>query len=158
MAGPHGRLIVICGLPGSGKSTLAAALAEQPGATLFASDDWLDALGLDMWDEDGRRRVEQLQWQMVQVVLRLGGTAIVEWGSWGRDERDQLRNGARELGATVELVYLSAPVETLFERIARRNRERPPITLDMLRQWAMAYQVPTDDELALYDPPAKVTS
>lgn len=158
MTEPRGRLIVICGLPGAGKTTLAAALTERLGATLFASDDWLDALHLDMWDQDSRRRVEELQWQMAQRILALGGTAITEWGSWSRAERDQLREGARALGARAELVYLSAPVEVLYERVARRGRENPPITLEMLRQWADVFEAPSPEELALFDPPQKDTA
>jgi len=158
MTDTPGRLIVICGLPGAGKTTLAATLTERLDATLFASDDWMEALHLDMWDQDSRRHVEELQWRMAQRILALGGTAIIEWGSWGRTERDQLREGARALGARAELIYLSAPVEVLHQRIARRGRENPPITLDMLREWASVFQAPTPEELALFDPPPKDTA
>jgi predicted kinase len=117
----------------------------------------MDALHLDMWSSDDRARVEALQWQQAQSILKLGGTTIIEWGSWGRSERDQLRLGARELGAAVELAYLTAPVETLYERVARRGRENPPITLEMLREWSGKFEAPTAEELALYDPPSTRT-
>jgi predicted kinase len=152
VAAPRGRLIVICGLPGTGKTTLSTALVEKLGATLFASDDWLSALRLDMWDHETRDRVEGLQWEMAKVVLTLGGTAVIDWGSWARVERDALRTGARELDAAVELYYLTAPPEVLYERISRRGRENPPITLEMLTDWAGQFEVPTDEEIALYDP------
>jgi predicted kinase len=158
MADRKGRLIIICGLPGSGKTTLAAALVEQLGAVLFASDDWMIALHLDMWSGDARARVEALQWQQAQAILKLGGTAIIEWGSWGRSERDTLRLGARALGAAVELAYLTAPLETLYARVAARGREDPPITLEMLTGWSRQFQAPTAEELALYDPPATPVS
>lgn len=154
MAG-RGRLIIVCGLPGSGKTTAAKATAERLGATRFSPDDWMDALSLNLWDEKSRAAIEALQWQMAQDLLALGGTAIIEWGTWGRSERDALRTRARELGAAVELVYLDAQVDLLFERIARRDRESPPVTRAMVAEWAASIEVPTGEELALYDAPAK---
>jgi predicted kinase len=47
---------------------------------------------------------------------------IIEWGTWGKAERDALRLGARDIGVGVELHYLSVPVDTLFERIQRNHR------------------------------------
>jgi len=54
---------------------------------------------------------------------------IIEWGTWARSERDMLRLGARALGASVELQFVSAPPEVLIERIRLRDREDPPIAL-----------------------------
>lgn len=147
-----GRLVVIAGLPGAGKSSLARDLAQQTGGTIFSPDDWLDALGLDLWDSERRDRIEQLHWQVAQALLAAGGTAIIEWGTWARSERDQLRLGARRLGASVELHFLDAPPETLFERVSVRGRETPPLTLAQLQDYSAAIERPTAEELALYDP------
>lgn len=154
MAASRGRLVIISGLPGTGKTTYATTLAGG-GGVRFAPDDWMDALAIDLWDLDARRRVETLQWDVARQVLRGGGTAIIEWGTWSRAERDTLREEARALGARAELVYLTAPPEVLFERISARGRENPPITLDDLREWSEAIEVPTDAEWALYDRPEK---
>lgn len=155
MRTPGGRLIIICGLPGSGKTTRAAELAERIGAIRYSPDDWMDTLSIDLWDGARRKGIETLQWQAARDVLALGGIAIIEWGTWARAERDALRLGARELGAAVELIHLDAPVDVLLERVQRRGRESPPIDRAMLEASAAAFEVPTPDELSLYDPPAK---
>ena len=150
-SGTGPRLIIVCGLPGSGKTTHAKLLAATLGAIRFAPDEWMDALSLDLYDEASRAKIEALQWKFGQELLALGLTVIIEWGTWGRSERDILRVGARALGAAVELHYLSAPVDVLFERIQRRGMEKPPIELDQLLRWAEIFHVPTPEEIALYD-------
>ena len=146
-----GRLIIVCGLPGSGKTTHARHLGETLGAIRLSADDWMTALSIDLYDEAKRAKVEALQWKLAQELLVHGLTVIIEWGTWGRSERDTLRLGARALGAAVELHYLSAPVDVLFERIQHRGMEYPPIERDQLLRWIDLFQTPTPEEMALYD-------
>jgi predicted kinase len=146
-----GRLIVVCGLPGSGKTTLALALESRLRAIRFSPDDWLDALSVSLYREDVREKIEALQWKLAQDLLALGCTVIIEWGTCARCERDTLRLGARALGAAVELHYLTAPVDVLFERLQRRGRENPAIERDALLRWAEIFQVPPAEEMALFD-------
>jgi len=113
----------------------------------------MDALSVSLYREDVRDKIEALQWKLAQDLLALGLTVIIEWGTWARSERDRLRLGARALGAAVELHSLAAPVDVLFERLQRRGRENPPIEQEALAQWAEIFQVPTAEEMALFDEP-----
>ncbi len=147
----HPKLIIVCGLPGAGKTTHAKQLEESLGAVRFCPDEWMEALSLSLHDEERRAQIEALQWTQAQRLLALGQTVIVEWGTWGRAERDALRLGARALSAVVELHYLSAPIDVLFERVQRRGMEDPPLTREDLVRSAAIFQTPTAEETALFD-------
>jgi predicted kinase len=144
------RLIIVCGLPGAGKTTHALRM-EEKGAIRFSADEWMDALSIDHYDEDRRHRIEALQWKRAQELLQHGLTVVIEWGTWSRAERDTLRLRAEEMGAAVELHYLTAPLDVLFARIESRRRENPPITRQLLAEWSRKFQAPDSREMALYD-------
>jgi predicted kinase len=147
------RLVIVCGLPGSGKTTLACKLEAALPALRLSADAWMNGLGINLHAEQDRDRIEKLQWQLAEKLLVLGNTVIVEWGSWGKWERDIFRTRARELDAAVELHYLTAPLEELFRRIRLRNIEDPPIQWETIQSWGTIFEPPTDEELALFDPP-----
>jgi len=140
-------------LPGSGKTTLSKILESRLRAVRFCADDWLDALSINLHREDMRGKIEALQWRVAQDLLVLGLTVIIEWGTWARSERDALRLGARALGAAVELHYLFAPVDVLFDRLQNRGRENPPLERDAISRWFEIFQVPAPEEMALFDKP-----
>ena len=153
MPGTGPRLIIVCGLPGSGKTTFAMRLELKLSAVRLCPDEWMNDLSIDLYDEEMRGKIEALQWKFGQQLLALGLTVIIEWGTWGRSERDALRLGARALGAAVELHYLNAPPDVLFERIQTRGMESAPMKRDELLKWHAAFQAPTEEELALFDKP-----
>ncbi len=148
-----GRLFVICGLPGSGKTTLAAQLERDHNAVRFCPDDWFMALGLDLWDQERRYQLEALHWDLAQRLLATGTSVVIEFGSWARAERDVLREGARALGAAVELRYLDVPVDELVRRLEIRNTlpGQAQITRAHLEEWSQAIEAPAPEEIALFD-------
>jgi predicted kinase len=144
-------LILICGLPGAGKTGLATRLASEMRAIRLCPDDWMVRLGINLWDEAIRERLEGQMWDLAQELLALGQSVILESGFWIRAERDEKRLRARELGAAVELRYLAVPLEERLRRIAARGAENPPITRLQMEAWAMLFQAPDPAELALFD-------
>lgn len=154
-SGSGPRLIIVCGLPGSGKTTFAKRLEGELCGIRFSPDEWMEGLSLDLYDEMRREKIEALQWKLAQELLSMGLTVIIEWGTWARSERDALRLGARALGAAVELHYLSVSADVLFDRLQRRGMENPPIGRDAVLGWFKKFQVPSPEELALFDKPSE---
>ena len=146
-----GRLILVTGLPGAGKTTRARELESDLAGVRLDADDWLTDLALDRFDARARARVEALQWQHAQRLLELGATVILDRGLWTRAERDTLRDRAHELGASVELHFLDAPLDELWHRVRERDLQQHPdgraITRAELETWAGLLEPPDPDEL-----------
>jgi predicted kinase len=155
MARSSTRLVLICGLPASGKTTLARQLAPTIPAIRLDKDQWTTELGLDVWDDELRLRVEAQLWALAQELLANEQSVILEWGHWARAERDEKRLGARALGVGVELRYLEVPLEELIERAERRNTTgewtAAPMTRAHFEEWATVFEPPDEDEMQLFD-------
>jgi len=156
MTQKRSHLIIICGLPGAGKTTLAMKLAPTRRAVRFSPDEWMEQLGIDIWDATARERIETRQWILTQELLATGTVnVIIEWGTWAHSERDLLRERGQQLGAAVELHYLEASPEELWDRVVARGLEvragsRTMTHADLIDSCAV-FEPPSDSELALYD-------
>ena len=111
----------------------------------------MEAFSIDLYDEKQRSRIEALQWKLGQDLLRQNVSIVIEWGTWAKSERDALRLGAKSLGAKVELHYLPASVDVLFDRIRRRGMENPPLKREDIAHWFNDFQAPSPEEMALFD-------
>jgi predicted kinase len=155
-------LHLICGLPGSGKTTLAKSISASGGAHRFSPDEWIKEIWKDRAEADGNRfrdQIEQLQWKIAKQLLQNSMDVIIEWGTWGRSEREKLRDEARAVGANVKFYYLDISREILKERVLERNKRIgqhefyiPEQEVEsFLDDCFKAFQIPTAEELATYD-------
>jgi predicted kinase len=155
-------LHLICGLPGSGKTTLAKSIAASTGAIRFSPDEWIKGIWNEKAEAEGnqyRDQIEQLQWKMAKQVLQNSKGVIIEWGTWGRSEREKLRDEAKAVGARVKFYYLDISREMLKERVLKRNQNIdqhefyiPEKDIEaFLDDCFNSFQIPTAEELAGYD-------
>ena len=115
-----GRTIALVGLMGAGKSTVGRRLADALGRSFCDSDDEIEkAAGLSIADifalhgekefRRGEKRVLERLLSDPPHVLATGGGAYLDKGT---------RKLMRERAVTV---WLNADLETLWERVSRRN-------------------------------------
>ncbi len=159
-------LTLMVGLPGAGKTTAARQLEERTGAIRFTPDEWhLFLFGDDFHDprehalHDQRHdRVEELMWSLGKRLLAQGVSVILDFGFWGRSQREEKRREAQALGAEFAICYVHAPLEELWRRLEARNREArgdvfQAITREDLEEWAALFQPPDEEELRKGVPP-----
>jgi len=148
-------LYMLCGLPGSGKTTRARELEADGKGIVMNADEWIWQLYPDDAEaaarDNRKNRVELVQWELTERLLRSGISVILDWGVWTRIERDQYRQRARMTGARVQTIFVDAPLPTLHKRVAQRNRDRPSgtfkISANELNNWAPVFEPPSSDEI-----------
>jgi predicted kinase len=154
---PSTTLMLTCGLPGSGKTTLARRLAAERGAQRFTKDEWVRDLGGDLWDDELRVRLEATLTELAFELLAAGRSCILDFGLWGREERDALRLRARRLGVRVELHYAEVELDESIRRVAQRYADAPETAPDIgaeqMAVWASAFEPPSRAEQRLFDAP-----
>jgi predicted kinase len=148
-------LHLTCGLPGSGKTTLARRLAVERDAQRFTKDEWVVALGGDLYDRPFNARVEAKLIELALELLAAGRSCILDFGLWSREERDALRLRARAQGVRVELHVADAELDELVRRAADRYADAPhttaEISAEQLATWASCFEAPSDAERRLFD-------
>lgn len=152
-----GTVIMISGLPGAGKTTLAKKLETERQAIRLCPDEWIPPLLKDPEDMDEAKRIrtplEKLLLDLALKLTDLGTDVILENGFWTISDRNKYKEVLKKAGLKIELYFLDAPIETLWERINKQNQEEYPfkVPFDYLKRWHAVFQPPTKEEISKYD-------
>jgi predicted kinase len=152
-------LHLMVGLPCAGKTKLALTLEREHSAIRLTVDEWhLRLFGQDAEDPEHNARhslIESLLWEVASRALTLGTNVILDFGFWAREEREDYRSRAKELGASSEIHFLDVPHDELLRRLAQRNTQRSQLSFRipeaMMKPWIAFFQKPTTDELRRRD-------
>ena len=148
----QGKVILLCGLPGSGKTTLAEKLEAEEGFIRFSPDDWMEEMGISLWDSKAREGIEQRFWRLAQELALKGVVSVLENGFWGKAERDGYLKTAREKGLQIELRVCYISKEETRHRLEARNMEGDELILkEKLDGYYDVFEKPSEEELAQYD-------
>ena len=155
MSKPMATLHLIVGLPCAGKTTYAKKLELEQHALRFTPDEWhtrLFGLDLEHPDHDARHGlIEAMMWDVAARALQLGSNVILDFGFWGKSEREEYRTRASQVGANTIIHFLNVPEEVLLARLEVRNANLPAgtflIPVAKLRGWMQIFQAPSTDEL-----------
>jgi predicted kinase len=148
-------LHLMVGLPCSGKTTLARKLELERSAVRLTPDEWqLRLFGQDAEEPEHDARhglIEAMLWNLASRLLVLGTNVILDFGFWAREEREDYRSRAKQLGASSEVHFLDVPAAELLRRLAVRNSqpslETFHISEESMKPWIAFFQRPTADEL-----------
>lgn len=139
---PHPPLTVMVGPSCAGKSTWSAAYARQTGAERIELDV---VRGQGSWTRETHDAAcEELLRRVRAADMRQG--VIADTTALGRPWRKRLRDVARHLGRTCDVVMLDAPLEVLLFR--NRKRALPGVADQragvLLRMAEQMRKVPAD--------------
>ena len=143
------------GLPFSGKTTLARKLEQERSALRLTPDErQVRLFGQDAKEPEHDTRhslIEAMLWKIASRALELGTNVILDFGFWAREEREDYRLRAKQLGASSEVHFLDVPEDELLRRLEERNsqpsQESFYISVEMMKPWIEFFQRPTPDEL-----------
>ncbi len=152
-------LHLMVGLPCSGKTTFAQKLEHEQSALRLNTDEWhISLFGQDAEEQEHNARhiiIETMLWKVASRALELGTNVILDFGFWAREEREDYRFRAKELGASSEVHFLDVPTDELMRRLMARNSQSSPTSFyipeEMMKPWIGFFQRPTPYEIERRD-------
>lgn len=144
-------VFLMCGLAFSGKTAVAQRIASEFGCHYLSLDEINDERRL--W---GGHRIPDEEWERTHEIalerlrhyLDRGGCVVVDDTNNLRWLRDRFRAVAAESGHDAVLVYVTAPIGEIRQRIAQADRtgERRVVTDDVFEEHVESFEEPTSDE------------
>ncbi len=121
---------IVVGFIGSGKTTFARKLEKDTGAVRFTKDEWMVRLfgntpPKDKFEEYDNK-MASLATDMALNCLKSGVEVIIDEGFWAAEQRREIRERVKSVGALPKMYYLKVPLEVMRARTLRRT-EQPPI-------------------------------
>ncbi|MBD2450372.1 AAA family ATPase [Nostoc sp. FACHB-152] len=137
----QGRLILMSGLSGSGKSTTAKYLARQFNAIHIRSDavrkhlggiPLLERGGDDLYTPEMTQKTYARLLKLGTILANQGFTVILD----AKYDQAQLRQDAiaqaKKYQFPIQIIYCTAPLKVLEERLANRTGDIADATVDLL--------------------------
>ncbi len=150
------KVIMMCGVCGSGKTTYAKQ-KEKEGYIRLSIDE-------EMWNIYGQKgvdypeeqydelsdKVEHILRQKMISLIKDEQNVVVDFSFWNKDNRNLYKNIIENTGGAVELVYMKASIELLWNRLQKRNlslHANSPfiITDEILEHHYNEFQEPKDE-------------
>ncbi len=151
----RGKLTLMSGLSGSGKSTVARYLAGRTGAVHIRSDAVRKHLGGIPVNERGGPDLysDEMTAQTYGRLLELGimlaerGWDVILDAKFDRQNwRTNAINLAKSHGLPLQIIYCTAPIEVLRERLQQRRGDIADATAELLSSQQAAFEPFTELE------------
>ncbi|KAI1339660.1 P-loop containing nucleoside triphosphate hydrolase protein [Xylariaceae sp. FL0016] len=166
-ADPRPIVVMTCGIAGSGKSTLSKAIVlKYPSFERLSIDATLAAKrGLhsvdyphDKYSEYQDEAEASCTARLITILSKGTKNAVLDRSFYAKEDRDQYKQLAQEMGGRCVLVYLRADSkDILHKRIAQRRRDgidadsALDITEDTLQGYWNGFEAPAGEEEIVID-------
>lgn len=146
------KLYILCGLPFSGKTTLAKKIAEYTKSELVAFDKLWQQFKKDSLTsingDEGWRLTRNFAKKRVSRILRNNRSVVYDDINVRFEHREELRNIAKEYGATSIVLYLKTPVDVRTERMKNNlvEKKRHDVESKNIKKALTQFEEPKSDE------------
>ncbi|WP_427162637.1 AAA family ATPase [Aliinostoc sp. HNIBRCY26] len=151
----QGKLILTSGLSGSGKSTTAKYLARQTGAIHIRSDAVRKHLGGvplherggdDLYTPEMTHKTYARLLNLGIILANQGYTVILDAKYDKQELRQEAIAQAQKHQLPLQIIYCTAPLEVVKERLANRTGDIADATVDLLASQLKQAEAFTDTE------------